>query len=115
VIERSTAFPVTIMRAATWDLALEERVGLAMGREARARGANYSGAVCVNLLRHPAWGRAQECYGEDPVLTGQMGAGLTRGLRRNVMAWHNRQKRLPRRHRARAGGVMQRPPQRRAL
>ena len=65
---------------------LEERVGLAMGREARAQGANYSGAVCVNLLRHPAWGRAQECYGEDPVLTGRMAAGLTRGLRRNVMA-----------------------------
>ena len=86
VIGRSTAFPVTIMRASTWDPELEERVGLAMGREARARGANYSGAVCVNLLRHPAWGRAQECYGEDPVLTGQMGAGLTRGLRRNVMA-----------------------------
>ena len=57
-----------------------------MGLEARARGANYSGAVCVNLLRHPAWGRAQECYGEDPVLTGRMGAALTRGLRRNVMA-----------------------------
>lgn len=86
VIGRSTAFPVTIMRASTWDPELEQRVGLAMGREARARGANYSGAVCVNLLRHPAWGRAQECYGEDPVLTGQMGAGLTRGLRRNVMA-----------------------------
>ncbi len=86
VMGRSTAFPVTMMRAATWDPELEERVGHAMGLEARARGANYSGAVCVNLLRHPAWGRAQECYGEDPVLTGRMGAGLTRGLRRNVMA-----------------------------
>jgi beta-glucosidase len=30
--------------------------------------------------------RARECYGEDPVLTGRMGTGLTRGLRRNVMA-----------------------------
>ncbi|MDG4826342.1 glycoside hydrolase family 3 C-terminal domain-containing protein [Asanoa sp. WMMD1127] len=86
VMGRSTAFPVTMERAATWDPALEERVGLAMGAEARALGANYSGAVCVNLLRHPAWGRAQECYGEDPVLTGRMGAALTRGLRRNVMA-----------------------------
>lgn len=86
VMGRSTAFPVTMARAATWDPDLEERVGLAMGLEARAQGANYSGAVCVNLLRHPAWGRAQECYGEDPVLTGRMGAGLTRGLRRNVMA-----------------------------
>ncbi|MEV0718546.1 glycoside hydrolase family 3 C-terminal domain-containing protein [Asanoa sp. NPDC050611] len=86
VMGRSTAFPVTMARAATWDPALEERVGLAMGLEARALGANYSGAVCVNLLRHPAWGRAQECYGEDPVLIGRMGVGLTRGLRRNVMA-----------------------------
>ena len=86
VIGHSTAFPVTMARAATWEPDLEERVGQAMGVEARAAGANYSGAVCVNLLRHPAWGRAQECYGEDPVLTGGMGAGLTRGLRRNVMA-----------------------------
>lgn len=85
-VGQCTAFPVTMMRAATWDPELEERVGVAMGREARVKGANYSGAVCVNLLRHPAWGRAQECYGEDPVLTGQMGAALTTGLRRNVMA-----------------------------
>lgn len=82
----STAFPVTMARAATWDRELEERVGLAMGREARAGGANYSGAVCINLLRHPSWGRAQESYGEDPVLTGEMGVGLTLGLQRNVMA-----------------------------
>jgi beta-glucosidase len=86
VLGHSTAFPVTMARAATWEPDLEERVGQAMGVEARAAGANYSGAVCVNLLRHPAWGRAQECYGEDPVLTGGMAAGLTRGLRRNVMA-----------------------------
>ena len=86
IIGHSTAFPVTMARAATWEPDLEERVGQAMGLEARAAGANYLGAVCVNLLRHPAWGRAQECYGEDPVLIGRMGAGLTRGLRRNVMA-----------------------------
>jgi beta-glucosidase len=86
VMGRSTAFPVTMARAATWDPELEELVGRAMGVEGRAQGANYSGAVCVNLLRHPAWGRAQECYGEDPVLIGAMGAALTRGLREHVMA-----------------------------
>ncbi|WP_245933733.1 beta-glucosidase family protein [Arthrobacter livingstonensis] len=86
VIGTSTAFPVTIARAATWDPLLEERVGHAIGLETRARGANYSASICVNLLRHPAWGRAQECYGEDPVLTGRMGAALTRGVRMNVMA-----------------------------
>jgi beta-glucosidase len=86
VIGASTAFPVAIARAATWDPSLEERVGLAIGLETRARGANYSASVCVNLLRHPAWGRAQECYGEDPVLTGRMGSALTRGVRVHVMA-----------------------------
>ncbi|MGR0162205.1 beta-glucosidase [Paenarthrobacter nitroguajacolicus] len=86
VIGACTAFPVTIARAATWDPSLEERVGIAIGLETRARGANYSASVCVNLLRHPAWGRAQECYGEDPVLTGRMGAALTRGVRVNTMA-----------------------------
>lgn len=86
IVGRSTAFPVTMARAATWDPDLEERVGRAMGLEGRAQGANYSGAVCINLLRHPAWGRAQECYGEDPVLTGQLGIALTRGLQENVMA-----------------------------
>ncbi|MGI8459532.1 MAG: beta-glucosidase [Propionibacteriaceae bacterium] len=86
VIGASTAFPVTMARAATWDPSLEERVGLVIGRETRARGANYSASVCVNLLRHPAWGRAQECYGEDPVLTGRMGSALTRGVRVHAMA-----------------------------
>ena len=86
VIGASTAFPVTMARAATWDPVLEEQVGVAIGLETAARGANYSASVCVNLLRHPAWGRAQECYGEDPVLTGRMGTAITRGRAANVMA-----------------------------
>ncbi|MEO7007170.1 MAG: glycoside hydrolase family 3 C-terminal domain-containing protein [Terrimesophilobacter sp.] len=86
VIGASTAFPVAIARAATWDPLLEEQVGLAIGLETRARGANYSASICVNLLRHPAWGRAQECYGEDPVLTGRMGSAMTRGVRVHAMA-----------------------------
>src|SRR4029079_17873975 len=73
-------------RGATWDPELEERVGDAIGRELRAVGANLTGAVCVNLLRHPAWGRAQETYGEDPHHVGELGAALTRGLQRHVMA-----------------------------
>jgi beta-glucosidase len=86
VIGASTAFPVTMARAATWNPSLEEQVGLAIGVETRAWNANYSASVCINLLRHPAWGRAQECYGEDPLLTGRMGSAMTRGIRVNVMA-----------------------------
>jgi beta-glucosidase len=73
-------------RGATFDTDLEERVGDAIGRELRALGGNYFGGVCINLLRHPAWGRAQETYGEDPWHLGAMGAALTRGVQRYVMA-----------------------------
>ncbi len=86
VIGNATCFPVSMARGATWDPHLEERVGEAIGRELRANGANLTGAVCVNVLRHPAWGRAQETYGEDPHLVGELGAALTRGLQRHVMA-----------------------------
>jgi len=86
VIGRSTAFPVPMARGATWDPALEEEVGTAIGAEISAQGGNYFGGVCVNLLRHPAWGRAQETYGEEPLLLGAMGTALARGAQKYVMA-----------------------------
>jgi len=83
----STNFPVAMARAATWDTELEKRVGDVIGQEARAQHANYFGGVCINLLRHPGWGRAQESYGEDPWLMGKMGVAITNGVQHhNVMA-----------------------------
>ncbi len=76
--DASTCFPVSMARAATWDPELEQKVGDAIGVEARSLGANLFGGVCVNLLRHPSWGRSQETYGEDPVLLGAMGSALVR-------------------------------------
>ena len=86
VIGNATCFPVSMARGATWDPDLEERVGDAIGRELRASGATLYGGVCVNLLRHPAWGRAQETYGEDPHHVGELGAALVRGVQRHAMA-----------------------------
>lgn len=82
----STCFPVSMARGATWDPSLEEEIGEAMGIEARVLGANLFGGVCVNLLRHPSWGRSQETYGEDPHLIAEMGRALVRGVQRHVMA-----------------------------
>jgi beta-glucosidase len=74
-------------RAASWDRSLERRVGDAAGREVRGHGADVWLAPCLNLLRHPLWGRAQETYGEDPFLVGEMGAALAEGAQaHNVMA-----------------------------
>jgi beta-glucosidase len=86
VVDRATCFPVSMARGATWDPELEERVGEVIGLELRAVGADLYGGVCVNVLRHPAWGRAQETYGEDPFHVGEMGAALTRGVQRHAMA-----------------------------
>jgi beta-glucosidase len=83
----STCFPVSIARGASWDVGLEEQIGDVIGRELRALDSNYYGGVCINLLRHPAWGRAQETYGEDPHHLGEMGSALLRGVQKhNVMA-----------------------------
>jgi len=86
VMEGATTFPVSMARGATWDAALEERVGDAIGRELRAFGGNLFGGVCINLLRHPAWGRAQETYGEDSHHLGVLGAALARGVQHHAMA-----------------------------
>lgn len=87
VMGNSTCFPVSMARAASFDTELEEKIGDAIGKESRAQGANYFAGVCINLLMHPAGGRAQESYGEDPFLVGEMGAKLVRGVQKhNVMA-----------------------------
>jgi beta-glucosidase len=83
----STCYPCAMARGATFDAGLEHRIGMAMGAEARAQGCTLSGAVCINLLRHPAWGRAQETFGEDPWHLGVMGAAMGTGIQvHNVIA-----------------------------
>ena len=65
-------------------------------------------AVCVNMLRHPAWGRAQETYGEDPHHVGEMGAALDArhpaardGVREALRMQLDGERTIPRRHRGR--------------
>ncbi len=86
VVGEASAFPVAIGRGASFDRELEARVGEAIATEARALGINYFGGLCINLLRHPGWGRAQETYGEDPFHVGEMGVALLTAVQRhNVM------------------------------
>jgi beta-glucosidase len=91
---RATVFPQAIGMAATWDRELIQRVASAIGDEARAKYHEtlrrkgftdwYQGLTFwspnVNIFRDPRWGRGQETWGEDPFLTGEMGAAFVRGL-----------------------------------
>lgn len=83
VMGKCTCFPVSMLRGATFDDELEYRIGEVFAREASALDANLFAGVCINLLRNPMWGRAQETYGEDPYLLGRMGVALTKAMQDN--------------------------------
>jgi beta-glucosidase len=85
VMGASTCFPVSMSRGATWDTELEKKIGHAIGLEGRAQGANYFAGICINLPRHPAWGRVQETYSEDPLLLGEFGLALNDGVKPHLM------------------------------
>ncbi len=90
---RATVFPQVIGLAATWNRDLVARVAEVISDEARAkhhaavaagRRGQYQGLTFwtpnVNIFRDPRWGRGQETFGEDPFLTGELGAAMVRGL-----------------------------------
>lgn len=86
-IGKTTCFPVSMARGASFDVELEEEIGHAIGKETRAFGGNLFAGVCINLPHNPAWGRSQETYGEESFAIGQMGAALVRGVQdEDVMA-----------------------------
>lgn len=84
---KATVFPQPVGLAATWDEELLERVGQAVGREVRAKNTENPSislnvwAPVVNPLRHPLWGRNEEGFSEDPVLTGRLASAFCQGLR----------------------------------
>jgi beta-glucosidase len=76
----TTVYPVAAARAASWDLDLEERIGKACADEMRYLGYYIHLAPTINQVMHPRWGRAQETYGEDTFLLGEMGAAMVKGV-----------------------------------
>jgi len=81
----STVFPAVSLRAASWDVDLERRLGEAMGDETAASMNNMLLAPCMNIIRHPFWGRTQETYGEDSYHIGRMATAFTVGLQKFVV------------------------------
>lgn len=78
----TSAFPVSIMMAAGWDPDLIERLGSALGQEAKAQGRRMLLGPCVNIHRTPFGGRNFESFGEDPYLAAHMAASYVKGVQK---------------------------------
>ncbi len=76
----TTSFPSGVAMAATWDTALVQREGQAIGQEVKTLGRDMILGPTVNINRVPLWGRNFEGYGEDPFLSGQLGVAYIRGV-----------------------------------
>ncbi|MEP0367412.1 MAG: glycoside hydrolase family 3 C-terminal domain-containing protein [Cyclobacteriaceae bacterium] len=89
----ATVFPQAIGMGGTWNTELINQMGVAVSDEARAKHHQfikenkrgiYQGLTFwtpnINIFRDPRWGRGQETYGEDPLLTGNLGVAYINGL-----------------------------------
>ena len=83
----STGMPATLSMAATFSPRDAEATGALIGRDARALGVDVILQPYINLYRDPAFERAYNTFGEDPLLTGTLAASFVRGAQaQNVMA-----------------------------
>jgi beta-glucosidase len=76
----STVYAAGIGLAASWNSALAQRVGAAIGKDARARGIHFMLGPGVNIYRQPVNGRNFEYFGEDPFLSFNMAVGYVTGM-----------------------------------
>ncbi len=80
VAKGATSFPQAIALAATFDTALMAEAATAIAQEARSRGIRQLLSPVINIARDVRWGRVEETYGEDPLLTSRMGVAFCRSL-----------------------------------
>lgn len=75
-----TIFPIPLGQAASWNPGLVEQGARIAAVEAASQGINWTFAPMIDVTRDPRWGRIAESFGEDPYLTGVMGAAKVRGF-----------------------------------
>lgn len=84
---KSTAYPATVLLAATWNDELVYEFGKSLGRDCKARGINVLLGPGVNIYRAPMCGRNFEYMGEDPYLAARTSTGYIKGVQdQGIMA-----------------------------
>ncbi|NVM67295.1 beta-glucosidase [Mucilaginibacter sp. SG538B] len=89
----ATTFPQAIAQGSTWNPTLIQKMGAAIAYEASTSGVDQALSPLFDLIRDARYGRVEECFAEDPYLTGQLGSAFVRGMQgdpaqtRNAFAW----------------------------
>jgi beta-glucosidase len=81
-----TVLPIPLGQAASWNPGLVARGARIAALEAAAAGINWTFAPMIDIARDPRWGRVAESLGEDPCLTGVLGAAMVRGFQGEDLA-----------------------------
>ncbi|KRG15011.1 beta-glucosidase [Virgibacillus soli] len=87
-----TLIPTNIGAGSTWNPELMEEAYSYVAAEVRSRGAHLGLISTLDILREPRWGRAEECYSEDPYLAAKMTSAAVKGLQgeRTELAQQNK-------------------------
>ncbi len=82
----TTSYPQAIGLAATWDPNMMSQAATCIAEETRARGIRHVLSPVINVIRDARWGRVEETYGEDPLLTSRMGVAFVKAFESHHVA-----------------------------
>lgn len=83
--EKATFFPAQCGQGSTWNKELIARIGDIEAKEAAALGYTNIYSPILDVAQDPRWGRAVECYGEEPYLVGQLGKQMIESLQKHKL------------------------------
>ncbi|WP_416729774.1 glycoside hydrolase family 3 N-terminal domain-containing protein [Fictibacillus sp. JL2B1089] len=78
-----TIFPIPLALSCTWDERILEKVAAHTASELRAAGITVNFSPMVDLVRDARWGRVMESFGEDHLLSGNLGGAMIKGYQKD--------------------------------
>lgn len=76
----SESYPVNLARGASFNRELQREIAAAIATEIRDKGVHLALASALDIMRDPRWGRAEECFSEDPYLAAEFTKAITTGF-----------------------------------
>ena len=80
------SYPTNIGRGNTFNVALLEQTSRLMAKELAAKGVHLALVSTLDLAKDPRWGRTEECFGEDPILSARFSEAIIRGFQGEIIS-----------------------------